>query len=88
MVKTDFAVQNGLYIISRVFGVRSVIANDINVNNYTNNKAILKLYISARVHHIYGKLNKAKNLYNEIIMSGCSMNQCKASAQFYKRLSN
>jgi hypothetical protein len=91
MIKKSFFlsnINNSQNLLGSIFGLRSAMANETNINDYTNNKSILKLYLSARVHHMYGKLSKAKNLYNEIILTECSLNECIASSLFHKKLSN
>ena len=88
MVKNDLFAKSNADFFGSILGIKSIIANEMYVNKSTIDESILKLYVSARVHHIYGKSNIAKNLYKEIINSECTMNECKAAALFYKKLSN
>jgi hypothetical protein len=85
MVKSDKEFLGSFF--SSILGIKSIYANDLEYGNRdTINHSILKMYVSARVHHIYGRLNTATDLYKQIINTDCIMNECKASAEFYKRL--
>lgn len=42
------------------------------------------VYISARIHHLYGELENAKELYKQVM--GCKTDFCKASAIYFSRL--
>lgn len=84
--KNDLYAKNVSDYVGGIFGIRGALANNINNKNFSTDRDILKIYISARVHHIYGRLKEAKNLYSMVNKSKCILNECLASEKFYKSL--